>query len=92
MRDEAPDRAGLPQVKAQEKENGPLAPRRLGAQSGPAHDSGVIVSVLAHRADRSASKFLKKELSLPKSDSSPSSLAGFTSGFSRLTTKMRIAM
>lgn len=52
----------------------------------------MIVSVLAHRADRAASKFLKKELSLPKSDGSPTSLSGFTSGFSRLTNKMRNAM
>ena len=49
--------------------------------------------MLAHRADRSASKFLKKELNLPKSaDASPKPLAGLTSGFNRLTSKMRNAL
>ena len=56
---------------------------------GAAYDPAIIIPVLAHRADRSASKFLKKELAMPKSDSSPKNLAGLTSGFSRLTTKMR---
>jgi hypothetical protein len=56
---------------------------------GAAYDPGVIIPVLAHRADRSASKFLKKELSMPKSEPSPKNLAGLTSGLSRLTTKMR---
>lgn len=79
-----------PQVKAQEKENGTA--RRPAALNGPAYDANIIVSVLAHRADRTASKFLKKELSLPKTDTSPNGLSGFTSGFSRLTTKMRNAM
>lgn len=75
------------QARVQEKENGHA--RRPSALNGPAYDANMIVSVLAHRADRTASKFLKKELSLPKSDSSPTSLSGLTSGFSRLTTKMR---
>ncbi|CAL8468909.1 g8450 [Coccomyxa elongata] len=82
--------ANFKQVKGQEKENGTA--RRPAALSGPAYDANIIVSVLAHRADRTASKFLKKELSLPKTDTSPNGLAGFTSGFSRLTTKMRNAM
>ncbi|EIE26922.1 DUF810-domain-containing protein [Coccomyxa subellipsoidea C-169] len=78
------------QARAQEKGNGHA--RRPSALNGPAYDAGMIVSVLAHRADRAASKFLKKELSLPKSDGSPTNLSGFTSGFSRLTNKMRNAM
>ena len=33
---------------------------------GPANNPQTIIAILAHRADRSASKFLKKELSMPK--------------------------
>jgi DNA-binding transcriptional MerR regulator len=39
-------------------------------------DPDVLQRVLAHRADRTASKFLKKELRLPKKLGSASSLTG----------------
>ncbi|CAK0780416.1 hypothetical protein CVIRNUC_005046 [Coccomyxa viridis] len=45
---------------------------------GPANNPQTIVAILAHRADRSASKFLKKELSMPKTaEDSPKSMASF---------------
>ena len=75
-------------IQARKDERQAAGPR---PPQGAAYDPAVIIPVLAHRADRSASKFLKKELSLPKSEASPKHLAGLTSGLSRLTTKMRSA-
>ena len=82
----------LPQAKQDERLA--LAERNRAPRppQGAAYDQGVIIAVLAHRADRSASKFLKKELNLPKTEASPKSLAGLTSGFTRLTSKMRNAL
>jgi len=59
---------------------------------GPANSPQTIVAILAHRADRSASKFLKKELSMPKTvEDSPKSMASFGTaaiGFSRFKSKI----
>lgn len=59
---------------------------------GPANNPQTIVAILAHRADRSASKFLKKELSMPKTvEDSPKSMASFGTaaiGFSRFKSKI----
>jgi hypothetical protein len=81
------------QARAQERLEGASgAAAKRPALAGPAYDTGMIVSVLAHRADRAASKFLKKELSLPKAaDKSPASISGLASGLNRLTFKMRNA-
>lgn len=80
------------QAKAQERSENGGRPSRQPSLQGPAYDVSTIVCVLGHRADRAASKFLKKELSLPKlAEKSPASISGLTSGLSRLTTKMRSA-
>ena len=59
---------------------------------GPANNPQTIVAILAHRADRSASKFLKKELSMPKTaEDSPKSMASFGTAaisFSRFKAKI----
>ena len=60
---------------------------------GPANNPQTIIAILAHRADRSASKFLKKELSMPKTaEDSPKSMASFGTAaisFSRFRAKMK---
>ena len=59
---------------------------------GLANNPQTIVAILAHRADRSASKFLKKELSIPKTvDDSPRSVASLGTAaisFSRFKAKI----
>ena len=59
---------------------------------GPANNPQTIIAILAHRADRSASKFLKKELSMPKTaEDSPKSMASFGTAaisFSRFRAKI----
>ncbi len=55
------------------------------------YDADVLQHVLAHRADRAASKFLKKEFRMPKKAGAGSTgfANGLSSGLSKWRTKLK---
>ncbi|KAK9829741.1 hypothetical protein WJX72_007612 [[Myrmecia] bisecta] len=83
--------SNLKQARAAEKSG--VSPPGTGSSRLLVYDADVLQHVLAHRADRVASKFLKKEFRMPKKAGGSTGFAnGFSSGLSKWRTKIKQKM